>query len=467
LARRDFSRMTSTALVRGSTNARRIGSVGAQPALATRWDLGVFLMVCVLLLTIFEGAARKWSFADNPAMRYASYAAKDVVFMILALVCLKRGRRFDLTWLGICAILILVPSLPGTLTNSNLVGAMLSIRAYLIIPLCAFLAVPVVRTFVDIERCAMAVALASIPVAALGVIQYRLPPTHVLNRYDAADAPYVASNIGLVRATGTFAYLAGMTTMSVLSAWAGIILVGNVPGRKRMIRFLGIAAIIAGGVCAAVSMSRGAVLGWGITCVGATLLYLRASSALFLVLAGTSALGTLILIRPGENFENAFGARSIVSGVVHRFTLHDTIGVRLMMIANEFAVGVGEFPFGVGLGLGQPGGLHSIGLKMERFIESEWGRIAYEVGVLGLIGALVPRAVAAWLMWRGLRSTTNPTRRLVLAAALPMFCFCAFGTMAFNHTGNTAAWAVVALSLPAALPERGQAGAKAAPRAAA
>jgi hypothetical protein len=424
-------------------------------------------MVCVLLLTIFEGAARKWLFADNPAMRYASYAAKDVVFMILALVCLQRGKRFDLTWLGICAFLILVPSLPGTLQNSNFVGAMLSIRAYLIIPLCAFLAVPVVRTFVDIERCAMAVALASLPVAALGVIQYRLPPTHVLNRYDAADAPYIASNIGLVRATGTFAYLAGMTTMSVLSAWAGIILAARLPGRKKMTRAIGVAAIVAGGICAAVSMSRGAVLGWGLTCVGALLLYVRASSALFLVLAATSAIGSLILIRPGENFENAFGMRSIVSGVAHRFTLHDTISDRLMMIANEFAVGIGEFPFGVGLGLGQPGGLHAVGLKMERFIESEWGRIAYEVGVLGLIGALVPRFVAARLMWRGLWSTTNPTRRLVLAAALPMFCFSALGTMAFNHTGNTAAWAVAALSLPAALPERRQAGVQQARRVAA
>lgn len=414
-------------------------------------------MASVLLLTIFEGAARKWLFADNPPMRYAAYVSKDVLFVLAAYLGLQRGRRFDLTWLGICALLILAPSSFGTFANSNLVGALLSIRAYLIVPLCAFLAVPLVRHYVDIERCAKVVAIAALPVAALGVMQYRLPPGHILNRYDAEDTHSV--DVGrYVRATGTFSYIAGMTTMACLAAWAGVLLSGPAPGRTTFVRLLGLAAITAGGVCAAVSMSRGAVLGWGFICVGTVLLYLRASTSMFLVLAGAMGLGTLVLIRPGDNFEDAVGKSSIVTGVVHRFSSTDSAADRIAMLVSDFSVGIGEFPFGVGLGLGQPGGLHSVGLKMERFIESEWGRIAYEVGVLGLIGALVPRIVAAWLMWRGLRSTTNPTRRLVLAAALPMFCFCALGTMAFNHTGNTAAWAVAALSLPAALPERRPAG---------
>ena len=129
------------------------------------------------------------------------------------------------------------------------------------------------------------------------------------------------------------------------------------------------------------------------------------------------------------------------------------------MVVDDSCLGVAEFPFGVGLGLGQPGGLHSVGLKMERFIESEWGRIAYEVGVLGLIGALRLRVVAAWMMWRGLRSTTNPTRRLVLAAALPMFVLRAGndGIQSHGQLGGVGRGGVV---VPAVLPERGPAGAK-------
>ena len=291
------------------TPARSVA--GSRAVAVPRWDVGVALIAGVLLLTILEGAARKWLFADNPPMRYAAYLSKDILFVLAAYLGLQRGRRFDLTWLGICALLILVPSALGTFENSNLVGAGLSIRAYLVVPLCAFLAVPLVRHFVDIERCAMVVALAAIPVAALGVMQYRLPPGHILNRYDADDAHSV--NVGrYVRATGTFSYIAGMTTMACLAAWSGVLLAGPAPGGRRFVRALGMAAIAAGGVCAAVSMSRGAVLGWGFVCVGAVLLYLPGEYVpVFLMLAGAAGDWNLILIRPGDNFENAVGENSI------------------------------------------------------------------------------------------------------------------------------------------------------------
>jgi hypothetical protein len=45
--------------------------------------------------------------------------------------------------------------------------------------------------------------------------------------------------------------------------------------------------------------------------------------------------------------------------------------------------------------------------------------------------------------------TNNIHRRLVLATCLPFFGIMSLGTMAFNHTGSSAAWAVMALTLSA------------------
>jgi hypothetical protein len=86
--------------------------------------------------------------------------------------------------------------------------------------------------------------------------------------------------------------------------------------------------------------------------------------------------------------------------------------------------------------------------------ESEWGRIAYEIGPAGLLGVLLLRFVTGMTCWNALRNATSDHRRLVLATALPFFGIMSLGWMAFNHVGNAAAWTVITLALAATIDQR-------------
>ena len=154
-------------LPRGPTH-RVASRTDASSQVAQKWDLGIALLAGVLLLTIFEGAARKWLFAGNPYLRYAAYFSKDFIFLWAAYLGARRGKQFHLSWFVLCTGLILLPSIVSTMANSNAVGMALSFRAYVAVPLCAFLAAPLVRSFRDVERCAVLVALATVAVGALG-----------------------------------------------------------------------------------------------------------------------------------------------------------------------------------------------------------------------------------------------------------------------------------------------------------
>jgi hypothetical protein len=270
-----------------------------------------------MLLTIFEGAARKWLFQGHPPLRYAAYFSKDLVFILAAYFGLRKGLRFDISWFVVCAILVLVPSLFATMVNSNLVGMSLSIRAYLVIPLCAFLAASLIQGFRDVERCAIAVAVSAVFVAGLGAYQYRLPRTHELNRYDTGtDEGKIAFNAGHVRATGTFSYIGGMAIMSGFGAWAGMFLVFPVLGRKNWVRCLGGAALVAGLICAAVAMSRSGLMFWFVTVAGGLLLYLRASQILVGGLATIAFMLALLTANPVEDLDELSSEHSLAHGLV-------------------------------------------------------------------------------------------------------------------------------------------------------
>jgi hypothetical protein len=423
----------------------------ARPSAAEPWDPGISLLVGVLVLTILEGAARKWLFAEKPGLRYAVYFSKDALFLCAAYLGARRQQRFALPWFGLCAGLVILPSLFGTLAHSNAVGIALSVRAYLIVPLCAFLCVPLVRSFADIERCAKIVALATLLMAPLGVIQYRLPPGHWLNRMDSGGEESLGvSNSGYVRASGTYAYLAGMTVMAGLGGWAGTLLALPLPGRRKTLRQFGFVVIGAALVCALVSMSRSALLVWGVCVVGAFALFWGMSRALIACIGVATVVVAVGLASPKEQLEATSGPDSITVGMMNRIRHSDTFSERLSMVLDELWLGVSQYTLGEGLGLGQPGGMYaSYGARVNGGTEFEWGRIAFEVGVAGLLGALLIRIVPGVICWRTLLVARDPVQRAIIATALPFFGIMALGNMAFNHTGNSAAWAVMTFALAA------------------
>jgi hypothetical protein len=433
---------------------------GAQSSIAKRtqsapresfWRQRAWLLILVLLLTIFEGAARKWLFPEEPSLRYLAYFAKDIVFCLAAYVGMRKERRFDLSWLILCAILILAPSAISTVASSNVVGMGLSLRAYLIIPVCAFLAAPLVRDFRDVERFAIVVAISSIFIASLGAYQYTLPKSHFLNRYDfVGNEAEATGRLGYVRATGTFSYISGMAIMAGYSAWAGMMLVVPVPGRKRAVQVLGAAALVSGLVCAAAAMSRSGMLFWAITIAGTLMLYLRASTVLISGLVLAMFISTVLETDTVADLDELTQSQTLAKGIIHRTQEENFFVNRVTYVVNNLFYGLVNHPLGEGLGVGQAGGNYAAkGDKSGAGYESEWARIAFEVGPVGLLGVLGIRFTAALLCWRALLQSSNPHRRLVLAAALSFFGVLSLGWMAFNHVGNAAAWSVMALALAA------------------
>jgi len=108
---------------------------------------------------------------------------------------------------------------------------------------------------------------------------------------------------------------------------------------------------------------------------------------------------------------------------------------------------------GEGLGVGQVGGnfISTGKASWGGGYETELGRVAFEVGVLGLIGVFLWRFAALREMWRRLSTSQDPKARALLAASMPLFAILAVNSMSFNHTASSFAWAIVALALGVAL----------------
>ena len=291
------------------------------------------------------------------------------------------------------------------------------------------------------------VAVSAIGVAMLGAYQYELPASHFLNRYDSGIAEtHIVAVDGRVRATGPFAYISGMAMMAGFSAWAGTFLTLPVKGRAQWVRLVGMGSIAAGFVCCAASMSRSGLFFWGATIIGGCFLYFRPKQILTVLFA-------MLLISPfivggsEDDEDQPAQSDSLTSGLAHRLEHADTFFDRATYMAQNLVQGVSKHPLGEGLGAGQPGGAYAAGKEL-RGNESEWGRIAFEVGPLGLAAVLFIRFATFRRCWQQLRLTTDDQTRLVLATSLPYFGLISLGWMAFNHTGNSFAWSVACLCLP-------------------
>jgi hypothetical protein len=407
------------------------------------------LIAGVMLLTIFEGALRKWVFDSSDMLRYATYFSKDILFVVAGYLGWQRRPICDLSWLAICAAMIILPSAGPTMASLSPIGVLLSVRAYLIIPICAYLAASLIRGFADIERCALVVAIASIGVAALGLLQTRLSPNHFLNRYDTGtEGSSVVFKLGQVRAVGTFAYITGMGMMAGAAAWAGAVLALPTPGRRPWIQAIGMGGIAAGFVCSATSMSRTGLLLWGFTVVGACVLYFRPGQVLGLALAAMLAIPFL---GGDDGGGEDFGGRkekSLTSGLMTRLEEGNVFSDRANYVWTNLILGLTNDPLGAGLGQGQQGA--GATARNRGGYESEFGRIAFEIGPIGLLAVLFMRLSTCRRLWQGLSRELDNSTRIVVAASIPYFVAMVFVGMAFNHTGSSFAWAIACLGLAAA-----------------
>lgn len=180
----------------------------------------------VLVLVVLEGAIRKWLL---PSVSEYVYFLKDLILLGAYVGYFLRGNSgrtrlqvpamFQVA-LGLSGTVVLAQSLNPNL-GSPLIGAVGSKGYLFYIPLC-FMVADLFRTPQELQRFLKGYLVLAVPVCLLGVAQFFAPTdspinTYVLNK-DEASVMHIASfgEENRARITGTFSYIAGHTTYTLI-----------------------------------------------------------------------------------------------------------------------------------------------------------------------------------------------------------------------------------------------------------
>jgi hypothetical protein len=269
-----------------------------------------------------------------------------------------------------------------------------------------------------------------------------LPPDDVLNIYVGTDSwREIITAQGRVRATGTFSFISGMASMSLLATWAGLFLWSTATDRGRTL-WLGGAAILAGLICAATAVSRsGTFLATGLV-LGVVFL---SRSRKFLILP---LIGLAIFSSMTSSDDQSFDSPTVLTtAVIHRHASSDSIFDRATAMFEQLSMSVQGAPLGAGLGIGQVGGVAVTTGEWRLLVyEGELARIVLETGILGLVGtALLRLGVVLALFSVRSRLPTGAGRDSALTCALAVLLFLA-GNTAFDHVASGFVWPLIALS---------------------
>ena len=404
--------------------------------------------LAALAMTVLEGAFRKWvpGFGGGAA-KYLMYFSKDLIFAALLFYPQRSQPSPALqvfgNWLVPGCSLLLAGAAISCAHGLNPVGAVLTARAVVVLPFIAWLVVPRLAGL-PLRQVVGLLTILTIFTVALGVEQNRLPADHLLNRYADADMQVIEAASG-VRATGTFAYIAGLALISSAGIWAGLVGMGMANSQRQ--RLVAWVALAAGMGCALASISRSPVviglamiLGWLVSAQDGLSIFLRGLFVGVLGLAVAAALGVTGI------FSN------LGSGLLERqATAGDTFSDRAFGPLSEMVRALQLSPLGNGFGSEQVGGqFYTTGQAGFNHFESALPRLVMEAGAWGLLGYLVVCAGAILALQRAKRGVQSSGAKSALTATqlflLPMF----YGAVIFNHTASAFAWLIFAVVLAAA-----------------
>jgi hypothetical protein len=420
------------------------------------------ILLLALALTVLEGAIRKWVIGSEAnRLTYVAYFSKDILFAALLLFPARANPSRSLIvfsgWVLPGCFLLITGAFFSANREFNLVGACLTLRASVLLPLLAMVAV---RRLVDLPFRGVVWLLTGLAILNcwLGIMQNRLPADHILNRYAAETTNIVAVESG-VRATGTFAYITGLGLISSVGIWAGMVLLSI--ARNRWDRAAGLAAILGGFGCGLASVSRGPVV-TGAIMMGIWLIFPRAG---FSVLSRSLAVALVVIA-----LCFSFGLSPIFSrlwgGVQQRHDAHeDTFEDRAFGQVQEGALALKTAPMGKGLGTEQVGGNYYSGGEMTfGTFEYQLPRLVLETGIFGLIGflcvcsgaLLALHAARTDAQTKGMKAAILATQLLLL----PML----YTNVVFNHTASAFAWIIFAAMLAASVERKFPTNQKTTPR---
>lgn len=411
--------------------------------------LSTKLLVAIFFCGIFEGAARKWVLPTSiPELSYLAYLSKFLVFFLIGIasaVSIAPSRTlFEFRgYLHLGLFMIFCGALLSAFSGFSIAGGILTLVMVVVGPVLAYVSGSKVQ-LANTTQVLRWIAILSIFPAVLGVIQFGLPATHVLNKYVGNSSwTDVVTDLGRVRATGTFSFISGMSAMAVVCVWTGLCL--RTLSAKNSDRLLGLATVVAGFVCGFSALSRSALF-MGLALIGARLLLINRDRQIFvLMLIGAIGYGFLSFDPPKSR--DGLDV-TLTNGVLVRHSLSDSGLSRIESWMSQFSAASSDVPLGAGFGLSQVGGRAvDSGRRALVSYEAELARLVAEVGVLGVLGVLTIRIgllLALFHAWR--RMLPSPTRDALLLSMMTVFLFFVSNT-AFNHVAAGFVWPIAAIGL--------------------
>lgn len=350
---------------------------------AIGWCLAGMIILC-----IFEGAIRKWVFRDeSPIIHGICYFSKDVMLSAAMLFAVRRQRPDSRLLASVRSLLTAMTLMitGGVIISVDgfaPVGALVSVRNLVVLPWAAYFIGPLFRPREIVLVCHV-IGVSAIANAVLGGMQFFLPASDVLNYQSKSDVEAI-SDVGRVRASGTFVYQASMGNLCAIACWAGTVLIAAKPRHA-----LGYCYLIAGLTCTSAAMSRaGAVYGVVITLGGLGWNPVTRGRLLIVVIGGS------VVVLGGSTGDHLFGKpddTSIVDALLTRHSKADGVTDRLEWIVMNTPMALLDVPLGTGLGRGQTGQKAVDDSHYAFVYEVELARIVYEIGAVGLTGVLVWR----------------------------------------------------------------------------
>jgi hypothetical protein len=422
-----------------------------QPLRQSSSKISLSLILGALTLCVLEGAARKWLIgSESNIAEYGAYFSKDIIFAGLLLLSPLAKRNLALLdfkrWLVPGCALVLCGAIVSSIFGFNPVGAVLTLRAMLVLPFLTWL---VARRLNQKHLLAIAILTAVFTIAnfGLGLVQTQLSTDHILNKY-ANENMFVVEVSAGVRACGTFAYITGMSVMSTAGIWAGLTLMSlsrSIGGKG-----LGSAAVIAGFGCGLVSFSRAPIV------IGAAMVVvwlLAASSGIKLIFRASGAIVLVCLLGWALGFAPVF--QRLATGLLERQEEVSENGEsssnRMFGQLEEAAEAAAYVPFGNGLGTEQVAATFlSTGRRGFNNFETQFPRIILDTGIIGFIGFVVIYGGLILVLQNVKRRTSDEGRRGMLLATQLFVAGIAYTNVIYNHTASSMMWIIIAAVLGSA-----------------
>lgn len=450
-----MERLTTNTLQAVRLRQHNVSLVPMEPATATGHGprlAGRILYVSVSLC-ILDGAIRKWLLRDFVGLlQYAPYFGKDIALVAIVFFCKRPpGQSASaapfLRYLQVGVTLGAAGAVASLVANwnaLNLVGAGLTIRSLLFLPVVSYICVGKLRGL-NLEKLAMLLGFFTLLNAGLGTFQYSSPIDDPINYYASKQYVAVAFEEN-VRAMGTFPYITGFGTMAMVGAWAGTTLLGY--GMKRKLYFwLGILVCSASIWSALLSISRAAV----IVVLGIFVVWLFSArqilANLMRVAGALIALSVILII--SDRFSLIQRASDVL--MARNEAAGDTFEERVLFPVTDTFEAISSAPFGVGFGSEQVAGVFAeTGVMSFRQFEAQFPRIVMETGLMGLCGFAVLYAGVMITLYTASRRVSSIALKRSIMAGLFLVGSLMFINVAFDHVASFFTWTLVAVLLAAA-----------------